>query len=226
VEVELEDPTIVRWNRQRSVAVQASPTGVTLPALVEEVRADFEAIELPPGYRLEWRGETFSTADSQAALIPGSGPAAVIMVFIVVALFNAFRPAFVIFTVVPFAMIGITGGLLIFNQPFSFMALLGAMSLVGLMIKNSIVLLDEVNENLKKGLAPYNALVEAAVSRLNPVFLGAATTILGVLPLLQDIFWIAMATTIAAGLTVGTLITMIMVPVFYAIFHGVRAEQS
>lgn len=222
IEVVMEDPTIVRWNRQRSIAVQASAVGVTLPALVEDVRAEFEAIELPPGYRLEWRGETFSTADSQQSLVPGSGPAAVVMVFIVVALFNAFRPALVIFTVVPFALIGITGGLLLFNQPFSFMALLGAMSLVGLMIKNSIVLLDEVSLNLKKGLEAYDALVEAAVSRLRPVFLGAATTILGVLPLLQDIFWVAMATTIAAGLTVGTVITMIMVPVFYAILHGIR----
>ncbi|WP_170783395.1 efflux RND transporter permease subunit [Ruegeria lacuscaerulensis] len=226
VGVEIEDPTIVRWNRQRSIAVQASPVGVTLPALVQDVRDQFEAIELPPGYHLEWRGETFSTADSQEALIPGSGPAVVIMVFIIVALFNAFRPALVIFTVVPFALIGITGGLLAFGQPFSFMALLGAMSLVGLMIKNSIVLLDEVNVNLQRGLEPYDALVEAAVSRLNPVLLGAATTILGVLPLLQDIFWVAMATTIAAGLTIGTMITMIMVPVFYAIFHGVRPKST
>ncbi len=226
VEVELEDPTIVRWNRRRSVAVQASSDGVTLPALVDEVRADFEAIDLPPGYNLEWRGETFTTADAQDSLKPGSAPALVIMVFLVVALFNAFRPALVVFTVVPFAAIGITGGLLLFNQPFSFMALLGAMSLVGLMIKNAVVLLDEVDLNLRKGLAPYSALVEAAVSRLNPVFLGAATTILGVLPLLQDIFWIAMATTIAAGLTVGTLVTMIMVPVYYALFHGIRPPED
>jgi multidrug efflux pump subunit AcrB len=226
VTLELEDPTIVRWNRRRAVSVQASPDGVTLPSLVNEVRAEFEAIELPPGYKLEWRGETYSTADSQDSLKPGAAPALVIMVFIVVALFNAFRPALVIFTVVPFALIGITGGLLLFGQPFSFMALLGAMSLVGLMIKNSIVLLDEVNANLQRGMDSLTALVEAAVSRLNPVLLGAATTILGVLPLLQDIFWIAMATTIAAGLTIGTLITMFMVPVFYALMHGIKAERK
>ncbi|WP_170755083.1 efflux RND transporter permease subunit [Ruegeria lacuscaerulensis] len=226
VEIELEDPTIVRWQRQRAVTVQASSKGVTLPSLVDEVRADIEAIELPPGYRIEWRGETFSTADAQDSLKPGSGPALVIMVFLVVALFNAFRPALVVFTVVPFAMIGITGGLLLFNQPFSFMALLGAMSLVGLMIKNAVVLLDQVSVNLEEGMKPYDALVEATVSRLNPVFLGAATTILGVLPLLQDIFWVAMATTIAAGLTVGTVVTMLMVPVYYALFHGIRPPET
>ncbi|MBO9410934.1 MULTISPECIES: efflux RND transporter permease subunit [unclassified Ruegeria] len=226
IEIELEDPTIVRWQRQRAVTVQASSDGVTLPSLVDEVRADIEAIKLPPGYRIEWRGETFSTADAQDSLKPGSGPALVIMVFLVVALFNAFRPALVVFTVVPFAMIGITGGLLLFNQPFSFMALLGAMSLVGLMIKNAVVLLDQVSVNLEEGMKPYDALVEATVSRLNPVFLGAATTILGVLPLLQDIFWVAMATTIAAGLTVGTVVTMLMVPVYYALFHGIRPPET
>ena len=225
VTVQLEDPTIVRWQRQRAITVQASPDGVTLPTLVNEVRDQIEAIELPAGYRMEWRGETFSTADAQDSLKPGSAPALVIMVFLVVALFNAFRPALVVFTVVPFAMIGITGGLLLFNQPFSFMALLGAMSLVGLMIKNAVVLLDQVSVNLDEGMQPYDALVEAAVSRLNPVFLGAATTILGVLPLLQDIFWIAMATTIAAGLTIGTVVTMLMVPVYYALFHGIRAPE-
>jgi multidrug efflux pump subunit AcrB len=226
VEIELEDPTIVRWQRQRAVTVQASSAGVTLPTLVDEIRADIEAIELPPGYRIEWRGETFSTKDAQDSLKPGSGPALVIMVFLVVALFNAFRPALVVFTVVPFAMIGITGGLLMFSQPFSFMALLGAMSLVGLMIKNAVVLLDQVSVNLEEGMKPYDALVEATVSRLNPVFLGAATTILGVLPLLQDIFWVAMATTIAAGLTVGTVVTMLMVPVYYALFHGIRPPET
>ena len=226
VVVELEDPTIVRWNRRRSVAVQASPDGVTLPALVDEVRAQFEAIELPPGYKLEWRGETYSTADAQNSLKPGAAPALIIMVFIVVALFNAFRPAFVVFAVVPFAMIGITGGLLYFNQPFSFMALLGAMSLVGLMIKNAIVLLEEVQVNLNKGLHKTDALIEAAVSRFSPVLLGAATTILGVLPLLTDIFWVAMATTIAIGLTFGTIVTMILVPVFYAVLHNIKVETK
>ncbi len=223
---ETEDPTIVRWNRRRALTVQASPNGVTFPALHAQVRADFEAIELPPGYRLEWRGEYFSTADSQDSLLPGAAPTVIIMVFIIVALFNAFRPPLIILLVIPFALIGITGGLLGFNQPFSFMALLGAMSLAGMMIKNSIVLLDEININLAAGRVPYDSIIEAAVSRLRPVVLAAATTVLGVLPLVQDIFWVAMATTIAAGLSFGTILTMILVPVMYATFHGIHAAPS
>ncbi len=139
------------------------------------------------------------------------------------ALFNAFRPPLIILLVIPFALIGITAGLLGLNQPFSFMALLGAMSLAGMMIKNSIVLIDDIDLNLAGDSTVYDAVVDAAVSRLRPVVLAAATTVLGVMPLVQDIFWIAMAVTIAAGLTFGTILTMILVPVMYAIFHNVRA---
>jgi multidrug efflux pump subunit AcrB len=94
------------------------------------------------------------------------------------------------------------------------------------MIKNSIVLLDEIDANIKEGLEQYNAVVMAAVSRLRPVVLGAGTTILGVLPLMQDIFWVAMATTIAAGLTFGTVLTMILVPVIYSIFYRVKVPAT
>jgi multidrug efflux pump subunit AcrB len=223
IRLEMEDPTIVRWNRRRAVTVQAAPNGVTFPALLEQVQPAFEAIELPPGYKLEWRGEFFSTKDSQDSLKPGAIPAAVIIVFIIVALFNAFRPPAIILLVIPFALIGITAGLLGFNQPFSFMALLGAMSLAGMMIKNSIVLIDEINLNLAGDSTAYDAVVDAAVSRLRPVALAAATTVLGVMPLVQDIFWIAMAVTIAAGLTFGTILTMILLPVMYTTFHRIRA---
>ena len=222
ISVEMEDQIIVRWNRKRAVTVQASPDGVTFPALLESVRADFEAIPLPPGYQLEWRGEYFGTVDSQESLQPGAAPAAIIIVFLIVALFNAIRPVFVIFSVVPLALVGITAGLLTFSQPFSFMALLGAMSLIGLMIKNAIVLLDEINLNISQGMEDHKAVVTAAVSRLSPVLLGAGTTILGVVPLMQDIFWVAMATTMAVGLTFGTVFTMIMIPVFYAIYYRVK----
>ncbi len=193
VRVELEDPTIVRWNRRRAITVQAAPDGVTFPALLDEVRADFEAIERPPGYRLEWRGEQFSTADSQESLKTRAVPTAINIIVVIVALIKAIRPALIILLVIPFALIGISGGLLGFNQPFSFMALLGAMSLVGMMIKNSIVLLDEIDINLAAGKSAYNSIIDAAVSRVRPVVLAAATTVLGVLPLVQDIFWVAMA---------------------------------
>ena len=183
--------------------------------------AKFNAIELPAGYRLDWDGEYWSAKQSQEALTPGIVPAVVIMLFILVALFNGFRPMLICILVIPFVMIGITAGLLMTATPFGFIALLGAMSLSGMMIKNAVVLLDEVNSNLSRGLAPYDAVVEAAVSRLSPVVNAAGTTVLGVLPMLQDVFWVALAVTIFFGLIVGTVLTMVVVPTLYSLFYRI-----
>jgi len=141
-------------------------------------------------------------------------------------LFNAYRPPLVILLTIPFALVGVSAGLLSTGTPFGFVALLGAMSLAGMMIKNAVVLLDQVNENLAQGLGDYDAIVEAAVSRLRPVMLAAATTVLGVIPLLQDVFWVGMSVTLMAGLTFGTLLTMVLAPVLYAIVFRIPAESS
>ncbi len=222
-----EDPLIWRRDRRRTITVQSNPIlGETLPTLRMRVLDKIEAIELPPGYTIEWGGEYEDTIDAQASLVPGVIPAVAIIGFIIVGLFNAFRPPLVIVCTIPFAFIGISAGLLATNTPFGFLALLGAMSLAGMMIKNAIVLLDEINLNKDAGMTPYEAVIAAALSRLRPVALAAATTVLGVIPLLQDIFWIGMAVTIMAGLTFGTLLTMILVPVLYATFYKIPSPSA
>jgi len=150
-------------------------------------------------------------------------PAFAIIALIVVGLFNAYRPSLVIFLTIPFVLIGIVPSLLLTGTPFGFVALLGAMSLAGMMIKNAIILLDEINDNLAAGIDKLDAIIDAGASRLRPVALAAATTVLGVLPLLPDVFWIGLAVTLIGGLTVGTVLTMVMVPVLYATFHGVKS---
>jgi multidrug efflux pump subunit AcrB len=222
-----EDPIIGRRDRRRTITVQANPVqGATLSELRGSVLADFESIALPPGYKLEWGGEYEDTVKSQAALIPGMIPMAAVILLIIVGLFNAFKPLAIILLVIPFALIGITFGLLIFDVPFGFVALLGAMSLAGMMIKNSVVLLDQVNINIADGLQSYDALLEAAVSRLRPVMLAAATTVLGVIPLLQDVFWLGLAITLMAGLTFGSILTMVLVPVLYATVFRLDAKDA
>jgi multidrug efflux pump subunit AcrB len=221
IEVKGEDPIIWRWDRRRAVTVQCSPRGVTAPMLRNGVLQEFEAIPLPPGYKLEWDGEYDSTKTSQEGLLPGIGPALAIMALILVALFNGFRPPLIIVLTIPFAIIGIASGLLLTQTPFGFMALLGAMSLSGMMIKNAIVLLDQIPAELAAGKSPYRAVVDAAVSRLMPVINAAATTVLGMAPLLQDVFWVGLAVTIMFGLTFGTVLTMIVVPVLYACFYRI-----
>ncbi len=170
-----------------------------------------------------WDGEYDSTMRSQLSLLPGMVPAFVIMTLIIVALFNRVTPSLIMLLVVPFALIGISAILVPTQTPFGFMALLGAMSLIGLMIKNSIVLLDEIDANEALGMTPYDATVEAGMSRVRPVALGAATTVLGVAPLIQDAFWISMSLTIMFGLAFGTVLTMIMVPVFHATLNRIPA---
>ncbi len=222
IAVEWEYPIIARRDRRRTVTVQAEPHNATAPELMATVQSQFEAIELPPGFTMEWGGEFESTADSQAALLPGILPAIAIILLIIVMLFDDFRPLAVILGIIPFMLIGITVGLLVFDTPFGFVALLGAMSLAGMMIKNAIVLLDSINQNLAEGNSPYDAVINAAVARLRPVLLAAATTVLGVIPLLGDVFWVGMAVTVMAGLTFGSILTMILVPVLYSIIYKVH----
>ncbi|MCK5308426.1 MAG: efflux RND transporter permease subunit [Zetaproteobacteria bacterium] len=227
VEMQWEETRIYRRDRRRTITVQANPIlGVTLPTLMQQVQAKVEAIEVPPGYKAEWGGIYEDQVKSQKGLIPGLVPAFIIILLIIVLLFNAYRPPIVILLTIPFAMIGMTLGLLGFGAPFGFMALLGAMSLAGMMIKNAIVLLDEVNVNLTLGKTQYDSVMDAAMSRLRPVVLAAGTTVLGVVPLLQDVFWIGMAVTIMAGLAFGTVLTMLVIPVLYAMFYRIQSPSD
>ena len=221
-----EDPTINRRDRRRALTVQGNAIyGVTLPTYRASVLSKFEqlAAELPPNYKLEWGGEHEDTMAAQASLTPGMVPAFAIIALIVVGLFNAYRPSLVIFLTIPFVLIGIVPSLLLTGTPFGFVALLGAMSLAGMMIKNAIILLDEINDNLAAGIDKLDAIIDAGASRLRPVALAAATTVLGVLPLLPDVFWIGLAVTLIGGMTVGTALTMVTVPVLYATFHAVKS---
>jgi multidrug efflux pump subunit AcrB len=146
----------------------------------------------------------------------------VMMILITIALFNDLRQTAVIWLVVPLAVIGVTVGLLTTKQPFGFMALLGFLSLSGMLIKNAIVLVDEINTQRGQDKPAIDAVVGSAVSRLRPVAMAAATTVLGMAPLFPDAFFVSMAVTIAFGLSFATVLTMVVVPVLYATMFGIR----
>ena len=224
VEVDWEDPVVMRRNRNPTITVHADPRSGLPSHLFNRVRPKLARIKLPPGYSLEWGGEYEDSQEARAALAKPLPGALILMVFIVVCLFNSIRSTLVICLAVPLAIIGVTAGLLITNQPFGFMALLGVIALAGEQIKNSIVLVDEVYTQRDEGKTPYVALLDAGVSRLRPVLLVAVTTVLGMIPLLQDPFFVAMAATIMFGLAFACVLTMIVVPVLYAIFFGVRED--
>jgi len=224
-EVGWEDPIVMRRDRSPTITVHADPRSELPSHLLNRVRPEIEKIALPRGYSLAWGGEDEDSREARAALAKPLPVALLLMVLIVVCLFNSIRSTLVICLAVPLAIIGVTAGLLLIRQPFGFMALLGVIALGGEQIKNSIVLVDEVYTQ-REGKAPYLALVDASVSRLRPVLLVAVTTVLGMIPLLQDPFFVSMSATIMFGLSFACVLTMIVVPVLYSIFFRVRPDVA
>ena len=223
---EWEDPIHMRRNRLPTITVHADQTAGLASTLLNRVREQIEAIPLPDGYRMEWGGEYEDSSKAKAALA-GTLPAFLLMmVLIVICLFNSLRITLIIWLTVPLSIIGIVIGLLIFNQPFGFMALLGALSLSGMLIKNGIVLIDEINSQLASGKAAWTAVVDASVSRVRPVSMAVLTTVFGLIPLLFDVFFGAMAVTIVVGLLFASALTLFVVPVLYATFFKVRSEKE
>lgn len=223
-----EDPLIIRKNRKRVLTVFADPDLLgeeTAATLQKRLMPKVEAIEFPPGYSLEWGGEYESSRDAQASLFTTMPLGYLFMFLVTVFLFNSLKEPIIVWLTVPLAVIGVTTGLLALNTPFGFMALLGFLSLSGMLLKNGIVLLDQIEIEMKSGKEPYIAVVDAALSRVRPVCMAAITTILGMVPLLPDIFFKPMAVTIMFGLGFATVLTLIVVPVLYRLLHKVKVVK-
>ena len=227
--VEWEDSLIMRRDRKRTITVMADHDviGDETPAkLFARVRKDIEAIELPRGYELQWGGEYESSSKAQKAIF-GSLPLGYLAMFaITVLLFNSVKKPLVIWATVPLAIVGVSAGLLLMNAAFSFMALLGLLSLSGMLIKNGIVLVDQINLELDSGKEPYKAVFDSGVSRVRPVAMAAITTILGMIPLLFDVFFQSMAVTIMFGLGFATVLTLIVVPVLYTMLFKIKVPKQ
>jgi multidrug efflux pump subunit AcrB len=222
---EWEDALIQRKDRKRTLSVLADPDVFgteTANDLFKRIRPQIEAIKIPDGYVLEWGGEYESSSDAQGALFASLPLGFLLMFLITVLLFNAVRAPLVIWATVPLAIVGVTVGLLVMNKPFGFMALLGLLSLSGMLLKNGIVLLDQINTELNDGTEPYKAVFMSGVSRVRPVSMAAITTILGMIPLLADAFFESMAAAIMFGLGFATVLTLIVVPVLYTMLHGIK----
>lgn len=216
---EAQNTLLRRRDRVPTIAVQAGvPAGVNASAVFNEIRAGIESIELPEGYTLEWGGEYESSTEAQAALGKQLPLSLIIMVLISVLLFGQLRQPVVIWLLVPMSVNGVALGLLGTGLPFSFTALLGLLSLSGMLIKNGIVLVEEIDLVRAEGVGFRKAVLDASTSRLRPVVLAAATTILGMIPLLSDAFFASMAVTIMGGLGFASVLTLIAAPVLYFSF--------
>ncbi|GAA3573548.1 efflux RND transporter permease subunit [Marinobacter xestospongiae] len=218
INTELRDPLIKRRNRERMLAVYAEPmplSGETAASVLERIRPQVDALELPHSYSIEWGGEHETSTEAQTSLF-SSLPLGLLGMFIIsMLLFGSFRQALSIWMIVPLMMIGIIGGLVLLGAPFTFMALLGTLSLIGMVLKNAIVLVEEIKIQVERQDDAFTAVVEAAVSRVRPVLMAAVTTMLGMIPLFSDAFFASMAVVIVFGLGIATILTLVVLPVVY-----------
>ncbi len=212
-------------NRIPTIIASCNPVSPLADPLFARLRPQIEAMELPAGYSLAWGGEYEDAVDAQAGLA-GALPVGIsMMILATILLFAKLKQPIIIWLTVPLAIIGITAGLLSTGGAFDFMSILGALSLMGLLIKNAIVLIEEMDQQTEEHPEDaLNAVLDSAVSRMRPVILAAATTILGLIPLLPDVFFVNMAVTMMAGLGFASILTLIVVPTLYCIFFNIKAN--
>jgi len=225
-ETRWENSVIRGRNRIQTIIASCNPLDGLAAPLLEELRPKIEAIELPPGYQLEWGGEYEDSVNAQAGLGASLPVGFLLMILTSIFLFGKLRQPLIIWLTVPLAIVGITLGLLSTGGAFDFMSLLGALSLIGLLIKNAIVLIEEIDQQIESGKDRYEALLDSCVSRMRPVMLAAATTILGLIPLLSDVFFVNMSVTIMAGLGFASLLTLTVVPTLYAVFFRIGQGEA
>lgn len=226
-----EENVVYRVNGQRAIEAECDPNldlfEGTAAKLKASVKDEIDAIPLPDGYSRKWLGESETSDDAVLNMTKYMPITMFLILGILLLLFNNWKKVALILICFPFVFCGIVPTLILLKQPFTFMAIIGFMGLMGMMIKNSIVLVDEINRlQVEEKVNAYNAVVEATVSRVRPVIMASLTTILGMIPLLPDPMYSSMAITIMSGLTIGTLITLILLPIFYTAFFHIRKPTT
>ena len=217
-----DENAVFRVNGQRAIEAECDPNtdlyDATPAKVMASIRPAIDAIPLPDGYQRKWIGESEMQDEAIGGLMKYVPITLFIVLITLLLLFNSWKKTILILLCFPFVFCGITPALLLFRQPFTFMAIVGVQGLVGMMVKNAIVLVDEINRLQREERMPaYRAVIEATVSRVRPVLMASLTTIVGMIPLLGDPMYGSMAITIMGGLTVGTVITLLLLPFFYTV---------
>ncbi len=219
VDIKWEEPVVVRHNGQRTQRVQCSSRpGYGVEEARQSIAKEIEAIPLPAGYSLSWDGEKKASDQSTQHLFANFPLSIILMIGILIMLFKDYKKPLVIFCCIPMILIGVIPAVLLTGKAFGFVAIVGVLGLIGMMIKNGIVLIDEITLQLENGVRLRPALIESSKSRLRPVMMASLTTILGMIPLVNDALFGSLAVTIMGGLFVGTIITLIIIPVLYSLF--------
>ncbi|PTP38716.1 hypothetical protein CWN83_25125, partial [Vibrio splendidus] len=226
-ELTSEETMIWRRDRVKTITAQAGVGRYTTPAAVRDsVKEQIESIHLPHGYHLEWGGEYYDEHKAVSDILKQLPKAMLLMVIILVAMFNGFKQPVIIFTTLPLAATGATFSLLLLDKPFGFMALIGAVTLTGMNIKNGIVLMDQIELERKDGRSLSDAIKEATVNRTMAISMGALTTALGMIPLLSDLLFDQMAATIIGGLAAATVLSLFVMPALYKLFYRTEEKKT
>ena len=217
-----------RFNRERCMMMQCEPKrgANTMAAFKQVLTAVQEQMRLPEGYKMKYFGEQ-ETQDVSNAALAKNIPLTFLLIYVVLLFLfpSNYRKPVLIMLMLPLVFIGVVWGLLLFGKSLDFFAILGLLGLIGMNIKNAIVLVDEIGLQLKDGKGAVPAVVEATKTRIVPVTMASGTTILGMLPLLGDAMFAGMAATIMGGLFVSTVLTIFVLPVTYCIFFKIRADR-
>ena len=223
IELDWEPPVIPRYNGQRSQRVQCSPvSGIETKKAWKAVAEKIEKMDLPQGYSLKWQGEKSASDTSMKYLFKNFPLGIILMIAILIMLFKDYRKPMIIFCCIPFIIVGVVITMLITGKVFNFVAIVGTLGLIGMLIKNGIVLMDEITLQIGRGVEPVTALIDSSQSRLRPVMMASLTTILGMLPLLPDAMFGSLAASIMGGLLFATIITLLFIPVLYALFFNIK----
>ena len=226
VEVRWEDPVVPRFNGQRTQTVMCSPApGIDTEKARQLIAGKIESMELPAGYSIRWEGEKGASDETMSNLFGNVPLAVVLIIAMLILLFGDYRKPAIILCCVPLLAIGVVAAMLLTGKTFTFCAIVGTLGLVGMMMKNCIVLMDEIGAQISSGKDPYEALISSSESRLRPVIMASMTTILGMIPLVNDAMFGSMAVTIMGGLLFSTIATLFFVPLLYAMFFRIRKRQ-
>ena len=212
------------YNRQMVMMAQADPRrGVNAIAAFNRIWKQVQKeIDVPEGYTMKYFGEQESQAESNAALAANLPLTFFLMFVTLLFLFRSYRKPIVILLMLPLIFIGIVLGLVVFGKSFDFFSILGLLGLIGMNIKNAIVLVDQIDTETAAGKAPREAVISATTTRIVPVAMASGTTILGMLPLLSDAMFGGMAATIMGGLLVASALTLFALPVAYCAIHKIK----
>lgn len=223
-----EEPVLWRWNRNMAITVRSDlADGVQGPYATDNIWPSLRPVvdSLPTGYRIEHGGAIEESDKSNSALLAIFPAMFLIMLAFLMMQLQSFSRMFMVFTTAPLGLIGVVPALLIFDAPFGFVALLGVIALGGMIMRNSVILVDQIEQDIESGMQPWQAIVGATVRRTRPVVLTAAAAVLAMIPLTRSVFWGPMAISIMGGLVVATLLTLGFVPALYAAWFRVRRPR-